>query len=64
MNKIQKVCLVFVIFAVLNYALHTLLGISLFYDTLHDESTIEKIFALVSGICGFISITIFSNQEA
>ena len=63
MNKLQKVCLAISIVFCINYALDLLLGFHMISNLIANGRWIEKLFAFLFGICGFVNILLFKKDE-
>ncbi|MEG1252131.1 MAG: hypothetical protein RSC59_01885 [Erysipelotrichaceae bacterium] len=62
MNKIQKISLLFSVFALLNNAIYVLLGFPMLYAYLKEGYFITYFYAFLIGISAFINLTIFNSK--
>ncbi|MEF9961504.1 MAG: hypothetical protein RR863_01675 [Erysipelotrichaceae bacterium] len=62
MNKIQKISLIFSVFALLNYAINALLGFPLLYAYLKEGHFITCLYAFLVGLSAFVNLTIFNSK--
>lgn len=63
MNKLQKIAMCFTIFFCLNYALDILLNFHVIMRLLTQYPWLEKLYAFLTGICGFLDILVFQKDR-
>lgn len=63
MNNFQKGCLILTILFTINYSLYILLDFDVFYNIIHSQPLIEKIYAFLYGFCAFIDILLLQKKE-
>lgn len=63
MNKLQKICLALSILFCINYALSLLLGFHMITNIIANGGWVEKLFAFLFGVCGFVNILLFKKED-
>lgn len=63
MSKLQKIALCISVFVMIHYALHILLGFDFLYTQFYHHSWMEKLYAFIAGLSGFINLLLFEKKE-
>ena len=63
MKKTQKICLIITIIFCMNYALSMLLSFHYLTQLITSIPWLEKVVAFIIGVCAFIDILAFRQEE-